>query len=160
MNNKRRRLYLLSVLVCVSLLCKGFWDVCYGEPKRNKILPINVAGIELEVELATTFEEQSLGLMYRDKLEENGGMLFVYPRENVLSFWMKDTRMPLSIAFIKADGRIIQIESMKPYSLDTHVSKEKAKYALEMNEGWFRIHNVREGDTVKMPLTMYEKGKE
>ena len=160
MNNKRRRLYLLSVLVCVSLLCKGFWDVCYGEPKRNKILPINVAGIELEVELATTFEEQSLGLMYRDKLEENGGMLFVYPRENVLSFWMKDTRIPLSIAFIKADGRIIQIESMKPYSLDTHVSKEKAKYALEMNEGWFRIHNVREGDTVKMPLTMYEKGKE
>ncbi|OHC05775.1 MAG: hypothetical protein A3J92_05730, partial [Planctomycetes bacterium RIFOXYC2_FULL_41_27] len=115
MNNKRRRLYLLAVLVCVSLLCKGFWDVCYGEPKRNKILPINVAGIELEVELATTFEEQSLGLMYRDKLEENGGMLFVYPRENVLSFWMKDTRMPLSIAFIKADGRIIQIESMKPY---------------------------------------------
>jgi len=160
MNNKRRRLYLLAVLVCVSLLCKGFWDVCYGEPKRNKILPINVAGIELEVELATTFEEQSLGLMYRDKLEENGGMLFVYPRENVLSFWMKDTRIPLSIAFIKADGRIIQIESMKPYSLDTHVSKEKAKYALEMNEGWFRIHNVREGDTVKMPLTMYEKGKE
>jgi len=160
MNNKRRRLYLLAVLVCVSLLCKGLWDVCYGEPKRNKILPINVAGIELEVELATTFEEQSLGLMYRDKLEENGGMLFVYPRENVLSFWMKDTRIPLSIAFIKADGRIIQIESMKPYSLDTHVSKEKAKYALEMNEGWFRIHNVREGDTVKMPLTMYEKGKE
>ena len=160
MNNKRRRLYLLAVLVCVSLLCKGFWDVCYGEPKRNKILPINVAGIELEVELATTFEEQSLGLMYRDKLEENGGMLFVYPRENVLSFWMKDTRIPLSIAFIKADGRIIQIESMKPYSLDTHVSKEKAKHALEMNEGWFRIHNVREGDTVKMPLTMYEKGKE
>jgi len=160
MNNKRRRLYLLAVLVCVSLLCKGFWDVCYGEPKRNKILPINVAGIELEVELATTFEEQSLGLMYRDKLEENGGMLFVYPRENFLSFWMKDTRIPLSIAFIKADGRIIQIESMKPYSLDTHVSKEKAKYALEMNEGWFRIHNVREGDTVKMPLTMYEKGKE
>lgn len=160
MNNKRRCLYLLAVLVCVSLLCKGFWDVCYGEPKRNKILPINVAGIELEVELATTFEEQSLGLMYRDKLEENGGMLFVYPRENILSFWMKDTRIPLSIAFIKADGRIIQIESMKPYSLDTHVSKEKAKYALEMNEGWFRIHNVREGDTIKMPLAMYEKAKD
>lgn len=160
MNNKRRRLYLLAVLVCVSLLCKGFWDACYGEPKRNKILPISVAGIELEVELATTFEEQSLGLMYRDKLEENGGMLFVYPRENFLSFWMKDTRIPLSIAFIKADGRIIQIESMKPYSLDTHVSKGKAKYALEMNEGWFRIHNVREGDTVKMPLTMYEKAKD
>ena len=79
----------------------------------------------MEVELATTFEEQILGLMYRDKLEENDGMLFVFPREKVLSFWMKDTRIPLSIAFIQADGRIIQIESMKPYSLDTHVSGRK-----------------------------------
>ena len=160
MKNKLRHLSLSMFLVCVGLLCNGFRDVCYGEPKRNKVLPINVAGIELEVELATTFEEQVLGLMYRNKLEENGGMLFVFPREKFLSFWMKDTRIPLSIAFIKADGRIIQIESMKPYSLDSHVSKEKAKYALEMNEGWFRVHNVGEGDTVKIPLTMYEKGKD
>jgi len=67
---------------------------------------------------------------------------------------MKDTRIPLSIAFIKADGRIIQIESMKPYSLDSHVSKEKVKYALEMNDGWFRVHNVKEGDIIKIPLTI------
>ena len=160
MKNKLKHIFLLMMLVCVGLLYNGFCVVCYGEPKRNKVLPINVAGIELEVELATTFEEQGLGLMYRDKLEENGGMLFVYPRESFLSFWMKDTRIPLSIAFIKADGRIIQIESMKPYSLDTHVSKEKAKYALEMNDGWFRVHNVKEGDTVKIPLTMYEKTKD
>ncbi len=160
MKNKLKHIFLLMVLVCVGLLYNGFCDVCCGEPKRNKALPINVAGIELEVELATTFEEQILGLMYRDKLEENNGMLFVFPREKVLSFWMKDTRIPLSIAFIKADGRIIQIESMKSYSLDTHVSKEKARYALEMNEGWFRVHNVREGDTVKIPLPMYEKTKD
>jgi uncharacterized membrane protein (UPF0127 family) len=67
---------------------------------------------------------------------------------------MKDTRIPLSIAFIKADGRIVQIESMKPYSLDSHVSKEKAKYALEMNDGWFKAHNVKEGNIVKIPLTI------
>ena len=160
MKNKVKHIFLLMMLVCVGLLYNGFCDVCCGKPKRNKVLPINVAGIELEVELATTFEEQILGLMYRDKLEENDGMLFVFPREKVLSFWMKDTRIPLSIAFIQADGRIIQIESMKPYSLDTHVSKEKAKYALEMNEGWFKAHNVREGDTVKIPLAMYEKTKD
>lgn len=160
MKNKLKQIFLLAILVCVGLLYNGFWRVSCGEPKRNKVLPINVAGIELEVELATTFEEQILGLMYRDKLEENDGMLFVFPREKVLSFWMKDTRIPLSIAFIREDGRIIQIESMKPYSLDTHVSKGKAKYALEMNEGWFKAHNVREGDTVKIPLTMYEKTKD
>lgn len=160
MKNKLRHISLLMILVCVGLLYNDFWGVCCGAPKRNKVLPINVAGIELEVELATTSEEHILGLMYRDKLEENGGMLFVYPRENILSFWMKDTRIPLSIAFIREDGRIIQIDSMKPYSLDTHVSKEKARYALEMNEGWFKVHNVREGDTVKIPLTMYEKTKD
>ena len=160
MKNKLRHISLLMILVCVGLLYNDFWAVCCGAPKRNKVLPINVAGIELEVELATTSEEHILGLMYRDKLEENGGMLFVYPRENILSFWMKDTRIPLSIAFIREDGRIIQIDSMKPYSLDTHVSKEKARYALEMNEGWFKVHNVREGDTVKIPLTMYEKTKD
>ena len=159
MKNKLKRIFLLMILACVGLLCNGFWDVCDGAPKRNKVLPINVAGIELEVEVATTFEEHILGLMYRDKLEENDGMLFVFPGEKVLSFWMKDTRIPLSIAFIKEDGRIVQIESMKPYSLDTHVSKEKARYALEMNEGWFRVHNVREGDTVKIPLTLFEKSK-
>src|SRR3989304_250741 len=160
MKNKVKHIFLLMMLVCVGLLYNGFCDVCDGAPKRNKVLPINVAGIELEVEVATIFEEHFLGLMYRDKLEENDGMLFVFPKEKFLSFWMKDTRIPLSIAFIKADGRIIQIESMKPYTLDTHISKEKAKYALEMNEGWFRVHNVREGDAVKIPLTMYEKIKD
>ena len=160
MKNKVKHIFLLMMLVCAGLLYNNFFGVCCGESKRNKVLPINVAEIELEVELATTFEEQILGLMYRDKLEENDGMLFVFPREKVLSFWMKDTRIPLSIAFIQADGRIIQIESMKPYSLDTHVSKEKAKYALEMNEGWFKAHNVREGATVKIPLAMYEKTKD
>ncbi len=159
MKNKLKPIFLLMILVCAGLLYNDFRGVCCGAPKRNKVLPINVAGIELEVELATTFEEHLLGLMYRDKLEENDGMLFVFPREKVLSFWMKDTRIPLSIAFIKEDGRIIQIASMKPYSLDTHVSKEKARYALEMNEGWFRVHNVREGDTVKIPPALFEKGK-
>src|SRR3990167_2246756 len=160
MKNKLKHISLLMMLVYVGLLYNGFCDVCCGEPKRNKVLPINVAGIELEVELATTFEEQILGLMYRDKLEENDGMLFVFPKEQTLSFWMKDTRIPLSIAFIKADGRIIQIESMKPYSLDTHVSKEMVKYALEMNYGWFKAYNVKEGDIIKIPLTMYEKIKD
>ena len=114
-------------------------------------MPINVAGIELEMELATTPEEQILGLMYRDILGDNEGMLFIFPKEKYLSFWMKDTRIPISIAFIKEDGRIVQIESMKHYSLDPSVSMEKVKYALEMNDGWFKAHNVKEGDIVKIP---------
>lgn len=154
MNKKYQLYFLMIVFVCIGAVCNSFDAVCQGEQKRNKVTAINVAGIELKVELATTTEEQILGLMYRDKLEDKGGMLFVFPKEQTLSFWMKDTRIPLSIAFIKADGRIVQIESMKPYSLDSHVSKEKVKYALEMNYGWFKAYNVKEGDLVKIPLTI------
>lgn len=151
MNKKWNRLFPIILFVCIGIVYNGFESVCRGEPKRKGVLPINVAGIELEVELAVTPEEHMLGLMHRDALEDNGGMLFIFPQEEFLSFWMKDTRIPLSIAFIKANGRIVQIESMKPYSLDTHVSREKVKYALEMKEGWFKAHKVKEGDTVKIP---------
>lgn len=122
-------------------------------------MPINVAGIELEVELAVTPEEHAIGLMYRNKLEDKEGMLFVFPKEQILSFWMRNTPVPISIAFIKADGRIVQIDSMEPYSLDTHISREKVMYALEMRDGWFSAHKVKEGDSVKIPyINVNRKG--
>ncbi|KXK29652.1 MAG: hypothetical protein UZ01_02027 [Candidatus Brocadia sinica] len=154
-NKKRNRLFFALLSVCV--VYNGIHGVCCGEPKRKDVLPIHVAGMELEVEVAITPEDHMLGLMYRDTLEDNEGMLFIFPKEEILSFWMKDTRIPLSIAFIKANGRIVQIESMKPHSLDTHVSEEKVKYALEMKEGWFKAHKVKVGDTVKIPITAKEK---
>ncbi len=157
MNKTWKHLFLTIVFVCAGLSYSRFMVMCHGEQKRKTVLPINVAGIELEIEVAATPEEQILGLMYRNTLEDNDGMLFIFPCEKQLSFWMKDTYIPLSIAFIKANGRIVQIESMKPYSLDTHLSKEKVKYALEMKEGWFKVHNVRVGDEVKIPLTADSK---
>lgn len=128
--------------------------VCQGALKRNKTALIDVDGQELAVELAITPEEQMVGLMNRDTLGGDEGMLFVFPQEKILSFWMKNTAIPLSIAFIKVDGRIVQIESMKPYSLDSHFSHEKVKYALEMNDGWFTKHGVGVGDLVRIPLTL------
>lgn len=128
--------------------------VCQGASKRNKTALIDVDGHELAVELAITPEEQMVGLMHRDTLDGDGGMLFVFPQEKILSFWMKNTEIPLSIAFIKVGGRIVQIESMKPYSLDSHISHEKVKYALEMNEGWFEKHGVEAGDLVRIPMTL------
>lgn len=128
--------------------------VCQGAPKRNKTAFIDVDGHDLSVELAITPEEQMAGLMNRDDLGSDAGMLFIFPQEQILSFWMKNTLIPLSIAFIKIDGRIVQIDSMKPYSLDSHFSHEKVKYALEMNDGWFTKHGVDVGDLVRIPLTL------
>ncbi len=146
--NKRRIAGFFFILLIATAA------VCHGTSRRNKTALIDVDGHDLSVELAITPEEQMTGLMNRDALSSDNGMLFIFPQEQILSFWMKNTSIPLSIAFIKIDGRIAQIESMKPYCLDSHPSHEKVKYALEMNEGWFTKHGVDVGDLVRIPLTL------
>ncbi len=99
-------------------------------------------------EVAFTQKGRTIGLMFRDKLDNDHGMLFIYPQEQNLSFWMKNTKIPLSIAFINTQGIITQIDSMAPYSLMSHASKEKVKYALEMEVGWFRKNGIKVGSKV------------
>jgi uncharacterized membrane protein (UPF0127 family) len=89
--------------------------------------------------------------MHRDSLPENRGMIFVFAKERSLSFWMRNTRIPLSIAFAKADGRIVSIKNMRPYDDDPphYASPEPAKYALEVNKGWFSDNRIRVGDRIR-----------
>ncbi len=115
---------------------------------NNKIHEIKINGKSVQVEVASTQKERTLGLMFREKLDKDHGMLFIYPQEQYLSFWMKNTKIPLSIAFINSDGEITQIESMNPYSLIDHVSKDKGRYALEMEEGWFKKNGIKVGSKV------------
>jgi hypothetical protein len=88
--------------------------------------------------------------MFRDKLDKDQGMLFIYPHEQNLSFWMKNTKIPLSIAFINSNEVITQIESMAPYSLLSHTSKNKVRFALEMEEGWFIKNGIKAGSKVSL----------
>jgi hypothetical protein len=108
-------------------------------------------GVELMVELARTAGERSRGLMFREELAEDGGMLFVYEEDTEAGFWMKDTLIPLSIAFIAADGTILDIQDMEPLSEDTHRPPEPYRYALEVNQGWFREHGLGREDRVEIP---------
>jgi uncharacterized membrane protein (UPF0127 family) len=101
--------------------------------------------------VARTHEEKARGLMFREKLGPNEGMLFVYEREEILSFWMKNTPLPLSIAFLDQKGKIVDIQHMESFSLRTHVSAFPAMYALEMNKNWFKKNGINVGDVVKMP---------
>ena len=109
--------------------------------------------VEVRVEIADGPFEQMRGLMYRTELGEDRGMLFVYRREQVLSFWMKNTRIPLSIAYIDSKGRITDILDMKP--LDDkpphYLSSEPVQYALEVNKGFFEKRGVRVGDHAELP---------
>jgi len=114
-------------------------------------MQITINNKPLRVKLARTPEEQSRGLMNISSLPKDHGMLFVYPREQLLSFWMKDTSIPLQIAFIGADKRITQIESLKPYSMASVKSKQPAQWALEVNLGWFDDNSIKVGDSVAIP---------
>jgi uncharacterized membrane protein (UPF0127 family) len=100
-------------------------------------------------ELAVTQDQRSLGLMNRFSLQPDRGMLFVFERPEPLAFWMKNTYIPLSIAFIGADGRIVNIEDMNPQTEDSHWSKGPALYALEMKKGWFQERAIGPGAVVK-----------
>jgi len=88
--------------------------------------------------------------MFREKLDENRGMLFIFENEKLLLFWMRNTKVPLSIAFINSKEIIVDIQDMEPMTETEHRSRFPAIYALEVNQGWFKKHNVRIGDTVSL----------
>ena len=127
---------------------------CSNEPPplRLEKARLLVKGKTILAECARGPEEQARGLMYRRSLGENEGMLFIYDSPRSLSFWMKNTRIPLSIAFMEGDGKIVQIERMQPYDCITlHPSSQPVQYALEMNQGWFERNGVGVGDVIEIP---------
>lgn len=112
---------------------------------------LKIDGHVLQVEIARTTEEQERGLMHRTSLAENRGMLFIYDRDRKLTFWMKNTSIPLSIAFIAFDGTIKEIHDMKPFSLRMVSSHYSVRYALEVNQGFFERFDISVGDRVEFP---------
>lgn len=114
-----------------------------------ELVPLRVGGIEIQVEIADDADERQRGLMYRESLEENQGMLFVYPEQRILGFWMRNTLIPLDIAYIDREGRIVDIQQMEPQTTETHDSAAPAMYALEMNQGWFEANGIRIGDLIE-----------
>ena len=102
----------------------------------------------IRADISNTPQSRERGLMQHTRLCENCGMLFVFPKNGRYGFWMKDTPLPLSIAFIAADGKIKNIAEMQADSLDIHAPKEEILYALEMPKGWFSRHGVNAEDRV------------
>ncbi len=107
---------------------------------------LRVGSHPVRAEIADTPEAREHGLMQRKALCQDCGMLFVFPVAFPYQFWMKDTPLPLDIAFISADGRILNIAAMQPYTTDHHGAWGDALYALEMNQGWFARHGIKPGD--------------
>ncbi len=142
------------LVVALALTLIILFTFSSKKDKKEDLCKLKIAGQEITVELASTIWQRQEGLKHRDSLPENHGMLFIFSEEEYLAFWMKDTYIPLSIAFISKEGVIAQIESMEPLSHDRHISHEKAKYALEMRKGWFEGHNVKVGSRVELSPEM------
>jgi uncharacterized membrane protein (UPF0127 family) len=111
-------------------------------------LELTIKGQRLVAEIAATDATRETGLMNRFSLQPDHGMLFVFRQPRPQAFWMKNTYVPLSIAFIGADGRILNIEDMAPQTESTHPSRGSALYALEMKKGWFAQHGIEAGEPV------------
>lgn len=107
------------------------------------------AGMHLiKAEVAASQMQREQGLMFREKMAPNSGMVFVFDAPSTQCMWMKNTLLPLSVAFIDGEGRIVNIEDMQPQTLDSHCSKKPVLYALEMNLGWFKQKNIKPGTPV------------
>ena len=122
---------------------------CENRKLATTVLHIERAGAEpiaITVELAITDAERSQGLMYRENLPDGEGMLFIFERDQQLSFWMKNTLIPLSIAFISSDGRITEIRDMQPLDENPMRSTRSVRYALEVPQGWFGRVGIQPGD--------------
>ena len=112
-------------------------------------IPVYLKNQEIWVEVPKTPQERAQGLMGRRHLGENEGMLFIFETEDYHSFWMKNTLIPLSIAFIDREGRILRIVDMEPLSLESHPPPRPILYALEMKKGWFSTNGIKMGDVLR-----------
>lgn len=122
------------------------------------------SGGKLKIEVARTFSERYQGLMNRTSMPENNGMLFVFDRPQKLSFWMKNTYIPLSVAYLDKNKVIKEMYDMKPQSmmektqdLTSYPSKCECQYALEVNQGWFKKNKVKVGDKISYSFVQSKK---
>lgn len=140
----------------IVLLCAGVFLgtcallSCRGVALEERI-ELKIADQSFRIEVARSEEQKRRGLMHRQALGPREGMIFVYGTDQHLAFWMKDTTLPLTLAFLSKDGEILQIESLKPLSLKSVVSHRAARFGLELSAGVLDELGVRVGDRVEFP---------
>ena len=121
-------------------------------PLPLDVVTVHVGDVAVEVEVADTLSSRTLGLQFRESLPEGRGMLFVFPRPDILQFWMRNTPIDLDIAFFAADRRLLNVAQMTAFDdVNIHASHGMALYALEVNRGWFARHGLGPGARLRLP---------
>jgi uncharacterized protein len=139
---KTSAMRLIGFLFLFSIAA-GSWSQAQLELPRVKLS----AGLHLiDAQVAATPVQREIGLMHRTEMPMQEGMLFVFEQASVQCFWMKNTLIPLTAAFLADDGTIVNLANMKPQTTDAHCSKKPVRFVLEMNQGWFAKKGIREGN--------------
>lgn len=135
-----------GVLLALAASCSHAQQI-----RKFPVTPLNAGIHVIQAEVASTEAERERGLMYRKQMAANEGMVFVFEAPVETCMWMKNTFLPLSVAFLDAAGNIVNIEDMQPQTLDSHCSKKSVmvRYALEMNLGWFKQKNIKPGTMIE-----------
>lgn len=144
-----RRILFISLIFCIFALGAS----CRNSNLEKKTLTLCKAdGTELSVkaEIAVKPEDRNFGFMERKNIPDGTGMLFIFEYDQILSFWMKNTPTPLSIAFITKDGKIKDIFDMQPFSTASKTSTGYVRYALEVPQGWYKKNGIKTGDVLKI----------
>ena len=140
---------ILSYYLVFSAACSAL--ALEFEEKDLSITNLDGKTIPIRVELARSIRELSKGYMGRENIPEGTGMLFIFKKDEKLSFWMKNTPTPLSIAFINSKGEIRETRNMTPFSRQSVNSSEPVRYALEVPQVWFERNNIGKGCIIKLP---------
>lgn len=143
----------LTVFKYCTLLPFVHIDLVQACPVENQYMEISVNGHALVTEVAADLDSHMCGLAFRHVLPTGQGMLFAYAQDQIIGFWMKNTFIPLSIAFLDRDGEIIEIHRMDPNDTShRYISGSPARYALEVNQGWFDKNGIVPGDRAEFDL--------
>jgi uncharacterized membrane protein (UPF0127 family) len=118
-------------------------------PQRLPAIKLGAGMHVIQAEVARTPQQHTIGLMFRTSMGTNDGMLFIFDEAAQQCFWMKNTLLPLSAAFIGDDGTVVNIENMAPQTLDGHCSAKPVRFVLEMNEGWFARRGIKPGSRLQ-----------
>jgi uncharacterized membrane protein (UPF0127 family) len=146
---KRERTLLGRRIESIAFLLIFLLGNSIAQSQNSLKIPLYINKKEIWVEVAKTPAERAKGLMGRKHLGQEEGMFFIFETEDYHTFWMKDTLIPLSIAFIDKSSHIVEIADMKPLSLDSHSPPKPILYTLEMKKGWFSTNGIKVGDVIR-----------
>ena len=143
---------LLSIVAIAVLLVPG-WTIAQEIPQTNLPRIKLTAGMYvIDAQVALTPEQRQIGLMQRKDMPQHEGMIFVFEQASQQCFWMKNTVLPLTAAFVADDGTIVNMADMKPETTDPHCSAKPVRYVLEMNKGWFSRKGIKPGSKLVGPI--------